>query len=319
MKTFILVCNVLLPVSLLVGLMLWIFRPQIEKEFTLAGGKVLMRILKDAMQPRPVASTPQEDSLKFPVRQMSFENDNIFGEYSAAATPICQPVVYQTTPVPVAEKVAVVKKTVTKKGKALGIQLRTPKLDPKTEEQIQTSVDAGIARLPFIIEHFGKIVEDTCSQKAIDPDLEFAKIAVESRGYINAVSDSGAMSLEQLMLKTGRHLLALRGIYVNDEEVLKVMLRDPYLNISLGTDHFLISMQLFNDPVKALVGYEAGDDHVLSQIRKFGGDVEVPYYRKIYGIYVWLKEHPELRQNRGLPIDLRMRAPREAIQMAEVR
>ncbi|MDD4902191.1 MAG: transglycosylase SLT domain-containing protein [Patescibacteria group bacterium] len=329
MKTFLLACNVLLPISLVGVVLLFIFGPAIEKKLTPERRAVLARGVENVMSSRVEASVPKYDPMKMPPKddlikmtgeEQSFKKDSLFKVCLLAATPLLQPLIFQSPPPKAAEKVAVTKKAGVKKGKARGIKLCTPKRNSEIEAQIQVAIEAGIARSPYIIQHYGKIVEDTCPKKGIDPDLEYAKIAVESQGYNDStvVSDSGALFLEQLMPKTAMHLLSLRGIIVTDMAVLRKMLLDPRLSISLGTDHYLISMQLFNDPVKALIAYEAGDDRVLRQIRKYGGDVEVPYYRKVYGVYAWIKQHPELRQNRGMPFDPAMRAPSDPVQIAVI-
>ena len=320
-KTFLLVGNVLLPVGVLFIVLIIFFGPAIGKSITIERRQAMASCVENIMQSQPEASmlrVSKGDPLMMSGKELSAKKDSLFKAFLAKssnqACSVAVPLAGKDS-VKVDATVSKSKKAKVKRVKAIGIQLRIPKRSARTESEIRVAIERGIKRLPFIIQHFGEIVEDTCPKKGIDPDLEFAKIAVESQGYINAVSDSGAVSLEQLMLKTGQHLLALRGIIVTNQDSLKAMLRDPRLNISLGTDHFLISMQLFGSPVKALVGYEAGDDHVLCQIRRYGGDVEVPYYRKVYGIYAYLKEHPELRDNRGEPFDPAMRAPSSTTEM----
>ncbi len=173
----------------------------------------------------------------------------------------------------------------------------------REEEDIDSAFSHGKRAYPVVVKRFGKIIESISLAKGIDPDLEAAKVCVESGGDPNNRSRKGAIGLDQLMPGTGDELLSKRGILAKNGKELDSLLRVPEISIHLGTDHFVRSMRMFNCPVKSLVGYEIGDAGVSSRIKNYGRAEDVPYYEKVFLMYRWIKE-----QKGELP-DLAMTPP----------
>jgi hypothetical protein len=158
------------------------------------------------------------------------------------------------------------------------------------EMDIADAFKHGKEAYPRVMKRYGKLIEDTSRAKGIDPDLEVSKVCIESGGDPNNRSLEGALGLDQLMPRTGRELLAKRGIVPKNGKELDSLLRVPEISIALGTDHFVRSMGVFHCPVKSLVGYEIGDGGVPSRIRDYVKAEDVPYYQKVFLMYRWIKE-----------------------------
>lgn len=205
-------------------------------------------------------------------------------------------------------------KTIKPKGVRSSLSVKSVAVDGKKKKGKMRDLEAekkeladayknGIKNYFRVIRKYGKMIADTCEKKGIDIDLEAAKVTIESGGDSCNRSKCGAVGLEQLMPITGNDILEERGVVVLNGKQLDSLLCDPYVSISLGTDHFLRSMKRFKCPVKALIGYECGDGRVSSQICYYEKAEDVLYYQKVYAIYRWIKEQ------KGLPLDPAMIAP----------
>lgn len=110
-------------------------------------------------------------------------------------------------------------------------------------------------------ERYTKEIETHSIQNRIDPLLILSLMKQESGFKASALSSSGALGLMQLMPFTAIDV---------DQEIFLKDLKDPNLNIRLGTQYLASLMEKFNqNAVFALAGYNAGP-HRVNKWRKEG-------------------------------------------------
>jgi hypothetical protein len=159
----------------------------------------------------------------------------------------------------------------------------------KEEKEIQNHIEAAKKRYSYYMKYYGKMTYDSCEKKGIEPDFGIALFLNEGGGNSFALSDSGALGLTQLMRRTAIRLWKKR--HENIPNNIDSALRVPAVSISLGTDHLKESFDFFESPVKAAIAYWSGNNGVYNYFCKYDGkDVDVEYYRIVYGIYKWIKE-----------------------------
>jgi len=172
---------------------------------------------------------------------------------------------------------------------------------PEYEKNLQKSIDAAWARIPFVRAEWGKIIDEESERFRVDPDLTSLGISLESGGDPDNHSEKGALGLMQLMTDVGAELLKHRGVRWKNGKELYALIMDPRMNISLGVQLLKENMDFYHDPVKALVAYSGNYSY---QIKRFGSDVEVDYYRIAYRLYVMMKD------SQWEPLDPAMRPAR---------
>jgi soluble lytic murein transglycosylase len=104
-------------------------------------------------------------------------------------------------------------------------------------------------------------------QYGIDPGLVEAIISVESSGRPFSRSRKGAIGLMQIMPATAAEIAAAFGIHRVTEE----MLRDPDLNIHIGTAYLARLLSRFHALELALAAYNAGPTKVQEWLAKNPG------------------------------------------------
>ena len=88
----------------------------------------------------------------------------------------------------------------------------------------------------------------------------------ESRGVSSAVSPRGAVGLMQLLPSTGKAMAKKLGLTFH-----KDMLKDPLMNIKLGTAYLNEQLQTYdNNLVLALAAYNAGPGTVNRWLKRYG-------------------------------------------------
>ncbi len=98
----------------------------------------------------------------------------------------------------------------------------------------------------------------------VDPSFVLAVIAIESRFRPEAVSRAGAVGLMQIMPSTGEILVDEIGIEGYSDDGLK----DPDVNIRLGTYYIGKLQRKYGSDVLALAAYNAGEGRVNSLINE---------------------------------------------------
>jgi|GEM_PF-5336065 hypothetical protein len=157
------------------------------------------------------------------------------------------------------------------------------------EKEIFDHIENAKKRYFYYMVNHGEMTIDSCEKKGIEPDFGIALFLNEGGGDRYARSDSGALGICQLMRRTAIRLWNKRHekIPKNIDSALCV----PQVSMSLGTDHIKESLDFFESPVKAAIAYWAGNNGVYNYFCKYDGkDVDVEYYRIVYGIYKWIKD-----------------------------
>ena len=102
----------------------------------------------------------------------------------------------------------------------------------------------------------------------IDPYLVAAVINAESGFDASQVSDAGAVGLMQLLPSTAVEVAAESAM---NREVDPDTLREPELNITLGTRHLSDLLTQYDDTETALAAYNAGEGNVDRWMSEQGG------------------------------------------------
>lgn len=105
-------------------------------------------------------------------------------------------------------------------------------------------------------------------ENGLDPVLVAALIRQESNFNPQATSPAGARGLMQLMPPVGKSLADAKGIGPWDPDLLY----DAATNIKLGTAHLKGLVRRYNDVVKILAAYNAGESRVAKWSTKTGAN-----------------------------------------------
>ena len=106
---------------------------------------------------------------------------------------------------------------------------------------------------------FEPLIEQYAKLQQLDPALVKAVIAVESSFQPNAVSVKGAVGLMQIIPETGERY----GVVGDARRSIEQKLRDPAVNLRVGTRHLRYLLALFADDLElALAAYNAGENAV---------------------------------------------------------
>lgn len=109
-------------------------------------------------------------------------------------------------------------------------------------------------------ERFQPLIDRHATLQRVDPALVKAIIAVESSFEPGAVSPKGAVGLMQIIPGTGERY----GVTADARRTVEQKLRDPAVNLSVGTRYLRDLLALFADDVElALAAYNAGEQAVL--------------------------------------------------------
>lgn len=123
----------------------------------------------------------------------------------------------------------------------------------------------------------GSLNKTTLDLSKYSPETQ-ARIAVESSGNPNAVSEKGAQGLSQLMPGTAQEVAQELGepyypITANMTPLQREISQDQ--NIRFGDYYYQKQLQRFGNPTLARAAYNAGPDRVQQAIRKAGTDTDV--------------------------------------------
>ncbi|MHB1342398.1 MAG: lytic transglycosylase domain-containing protein [Coriobacteriia bacterium] len=111
-------------------------------------------------------------------------------------------------------------------------------------------------------------IAEAASANDVDPYLVAAVINAESGFDASQVSDAGAVGLMQLLPSTAVEVAAEAAM---NREVDPETLRDPELNITLGTRHLSDLLTRYDDTETALAAYNAGEGNVDRWMSEQGG------------------------------------------------
>jgi len=109
------------------------------------------------------------------------------------------------------------------------------------------------------VERYQPLIDRHATLQRVDPALVKAIIAVESSFEPEAVSPKGAIGLMQIIPGTGERY----GVTADARRTVEQKLRDPAVNLSVGTRYLRDLLVLFADDVElALAAYNAGEQAV---------------------------------------------------------
>lgn len=127
--------------------------------------------------------------------------------------------------------------------------------------------DASTYRLLYPLPP-GGVLAAAARERDLDPALVAALVRQESRFDPDAVSRAGAVGLMQIMPRVGRQLASALHFPVWDTELL----RQPDVNLRLGTSHLAAALHDQAGVARALAAYNAGAARVARWITKRGTD-----------------------------------------------
>jgi soluble lytic murein transglycosylase len=122
--------------------------------------------------------------------------------------------------------------------------------------------------------HYEQIVVGHAENYRLDPQLVAAVIYQESKFDADAVSDSGAVGLMQLLPETGQGIADRTG----GDSWKPEDLRSPELNVRYGSWYLRHLLDKYGDEELALAAYNAGQANV-DRWREEGTGIEFPETR----------------------------------------
>lgn len=131
-------------------------------------------------------------------------------------------------------------------------------------------------------KEYSEYVQKYALEYNVDENLIYAVIKAESNFKVDAKSSKDAIGLMQLMESTAMDILRQINITISDEE-LEEKLKEPDININLGTKYLSILLEKYQNVELAVTAYNAGIGTVDNWIEKGiikndGSDIEnVPY------------------------------------------
>ena len=121
--------------------------------------------------------------------------------------------------------------------------------------QNQASVDLAKLRKYLYPLHYEHLVEKYAEQYEVEPALIYAMILEESRYRTDAISWAGAIGLMQIMPSTGKEIAR----QLNIRRFRSSMLKDPEVNIRMGTKYIGYLNSIFDDNAMLVSGaYNGG-------------------------------------------------------------
>ncbi len=160
------------------------------------------------------------------------------------------------------------------------------------------AMPAWYARTVYPLEH-KDLIRQSARRNDLDPAMVVAVIYAESGFDEQAVSESGALGLMQLLPSTATELAARAGDRFDVDD-----LHDPRVNIRYGTQYLAYLLDRYDgSQVEALAAYHAGPRNVDRWISGVGGEglgeADIPFadtseyarevgaladlYRRVYG------------------------------------
>jgi len=132
------------------------------------------------------------------------------------------------------------------------------------------------------------VIYEESEKFSLDPLLILAVIIAESSFKKHQVSERGAEGLMQLMPSTAQNVAAKWGIVWPQHEGL----RNPGLNIRVGTAYLFELILDFKDIKRALTAYNIGES-VTREYLYFGATPPARYYNNVAKIYRELRSRFE--------------------------
>jgi len=155
------------------------------------------------------------------------------------------------------------------------------------EEMGELLASHAVHHLPPDFGGIAEAINEESHRQGLPPDLVLAVIEAESEFRADAVSDRGAVGLMQLMPSTAEELAAELNMPWTGEELL----RDPRINIKLGTLYLRKMLWRFHDLDHALAAYNRGP---YASGEPIPGGETATYTRRVKALF----EQPPVRTPR---------------------
>ena len=143
---------------------------------------------------------------------------------------------------------------------------------------VQSSGLGGVAQPVVKMAGYAQVkplLEDAAQNHAVDPALVTAVSAAESGFRPDAVSPKGAVGLMQLMPATAERY----GVVASNRHEATKLLKDPQLNVQVGTRYLADLMRMFNGDLElVLAAYNAGEGAVMRHGRRIPPYPETQQY-----------------------------------------
>ncbi|HET8946661.1 MAG TPA: lytic transglycosylase domain-containing protein [Candidatus Polarisedimenticolia bacterium] len=141
--------------------------------------------------------------------------------------------------------------------------LQEEALKLKTALLLRDNLEAVRLKLPrSTYQEMVDAISDAAIRYDVPPETILAVIRIESNFDVNATSESGAVGLMQLLPSTAEEVAReLRLPWSGEEQ----QLRDPSVNIRLGTHYLTKLLNRFDDLSQALAAYNEGPERVADR------------------------------------------------------
>ena len=132
----------------------------------------------------------------------------------------------------------------------------------RTALLLRDNLEAVRVRLPRpTYQEMVEAISDASLRYEVPPETILAVIRIESGFDVNATSEAGAVGLMQLLPSTAEEVAReLRIEWAGGEQ-----LRDPAVNIRLGTHYLTKLLTRFDDLSQALAAYNEGPERVAER------------------------------------------------------
>jgi len=141
--------------------------------------------------------------------------------------------------------------------------LQEEALKLRTALLLRDNLEAVRLKLPrSTYQEMVDAIGDAAIRYDVPPETILAVIRIESNFDVNATSDAGAVGLMQLLPSTAEEVAReLRLPWTGEES----QLRDPAVNIRLGTHYLTKLLNRFDDLSQALAAYNEGPERVADR------------------------------------------------------
>ena len=141
--------------------------------------------------------------------------------------------------------------------------LQEEALKLRTALLLRDNLEAVRLKLPrSTYQEMVDAIGDAAIRYDVPPETILAVIRIESNFDVNATSDAGAVGLMQLLPSTAEEVAReLRLPWTGEES----QLRDPSVNIRLGTHYLTKLLNRFDDLSQALAAYNEGPERVADR------------------------------------------------------
>jgi hypothetical protein len=305
MKTFLLACNVLLPISLVGVVLLFIFGPMIERQLTPERRQALVTGVENVMASSVEASVPK-DAQKFLQPEQFFGRGPLLKSFIVADVPSTKPLVIPPVSPQVQDDSKAKPRTKERCGKkadSARIKFFPAEISAGLRESFhsQWAVDSSIWKPSYgwpstreikwlTYKSWGEYAKALCDYFKISDcyDIIMAISVHESSASPWAINDSsGATGLLQLVFNTADFVAAAKECGIPREFLNRGR---PEQNIFVAIVLFKKNLKIFKDRGYqncrdwAIMAHYSGAGAAEDSVRNYGGLYQTPFYQSIMAL-----------------------------------